>query len=36
MCLKNKKINVLEKSIENLSNILKRGNYTEWAYLLRK
>lgn len=34
MWLKKKKINLLEKSIENLSNILEEGNYVEWAYLL--
>lgn len=36
MWLKKRKINVLEKSIENLNNILEKGNYVEWAYLLRK
>lgn len=36
MWLKKEKINILEKSIENLSNILQKGNYEEWAYLLRK
>lgn len=34
MWLKKKKINLLEKSIENLSNVLEEGNYVEWAYLL--
>lgn len=34
MWVKKKKINLLEKSIENLSNILEEGNYIEWAYLL--
>lgn len=33
MWLKKKKINILEKSIENLSNMLQEGNYIEWAYL---
>lgn len=33
MWLKKKKVNILEKSIENLSNILEEGNYIEWAYL---
>lgn len=36
MWLKNKKINLLEKSIENLSQTLQKGNFVEWAYLLRK
>lgn len=36
MWLKKKKINILEKSIEKLSNILQESNYVEWAYLLRK
>lgn len=36
MWLKKRKINVLEKSIETLNNILEKGNYVEWAYLLRK
>ncbi len=36
MWLKNKKVNKLEKLIENLSNILQEGNFIEWAYLLRK
>ena len=36
MWLKKKKINRLEKLIENLINILEEGNYIEWAYLLRK
>lgn len=34
MWVKKKKINLLEKSIENLSNVLEEGNYIEWAYLL--
>ncbi len=34
MWLKNKKIGILEKSIENLSKTLQEGNYIEWAYLL--
>jgi hypothetical protein len=34
MWLKKKKINLLEKSIENLSHTLEEGNYVEWAYLL--
>lgn len=34
MWLKNKKINILEKSVENLSHTLQEGNYIEWAYLL--
>ena len=36
MWLKKEKINILEKSMENLSNTLQKGNYEEWAYLLRK
>ncbi len=36
MWLKKKKINLLEKSIENLSDTLQKGNFVEWAYLLRK
>lgn len=36
MWLKDKKINILNNSIENLSNILQKGNYVEWAYLLRE
>ena len=36
MCLKKKKINLLEKSIEKLSDNLEKSNYIEWAYLLRK
>lgn len=34
MWVKKKKINIIEKSIENLSHILQEGNYIEWAYLL--
>lgn len=34
MWLKKKKINILEQTIENLSNKLEEGNYIEWAYLL--
>ncbi|MCI8384277.1 MAG: hypothetical protein HFJ33_05400 [Clostridia bacterium] len=34
MWLKNKKINMLEKSIQNLSHTLEEGNFVEWAYLL--
>lgn len=34
MCLKNKKLNILEKSIDNLSNVLQKSNYLEWSYLL--
>lgn len=34
MWLKKKKINILEKAIENLSKTLQEGNYIEWAYLL--
>ena len=33
MWIKNKKIRIIEKSIENLSNMLQEGNYLEWAYL---
>jgi len=36
MWLKNKKINILNNTIENLSQILQKGNYVEWAYLLRQ
>lgn len=36
MWLKKKKVDILEKSIQNLSNTLQKGNYVEWAYLLRK
>ncbi len=36
MWLKRKKINLLEKSIEKLSQMLQEGNYVEWAYLIRK
>ena len=36
MWLKNKKEKLLEKSINNLSDTLEKGNYIEWAYLLRK
>ena len=36
MWLKNKKIKILDKSIENLSNTLEKGNYIEWSYILRK
>lgn len=36
MWLKKEKVNILEKSIEKLSNTLQKGNYEEWAYLLRK
>lgn len=35
MWLKRKKINILEKSIKDLGNILKKNNFEEWAYLLR-
>lgn len=28
-----KKMNILEKSIENLNRTLEEGNYVEWAYL---
>lgn len=34
MWIKKNKINILEKSIENLSHTLEEGNYVEWAYLL--
>ncbi len=36
MWLKNKKQDLLKKSIEKLSNMLQEGNYLEWAYLLRQ
>ena len=36
MWLKNKKQDLLKKSIDNLSNTLEKGNYTEWAYILRE
>ncbi len=36
MLFKKKKINLLEKSIDNLNNTLEKGNYIEWAYILRK
>lgn len=36
MWLKKEEINILEKSIEKLSKTLQKGNYEEWAYLLRK
>lgn len=36
MWLKKKKMKILNNSIENLNNILQKGNYIEWAYLLRK
>ena len=36
MWLKNKKVNMLEKSIKNLSNMLQEGNFLEWSYILRK
>ncbi len=36
MWSKNKKEKLLEKSINNLSNTLEKGNYIEWAYILRK
>lgn len=36
MWFKKGKVNLLEKSIDNLSNTLQKGNYEEWAYLLRK
>ena len=36
MILKNKKINILEKSINKLSKTLEEGNYLEWSYILRK
>lgn len=36
MWLRKKEVNILEKSIQKLSNILQEGNYVEWAYLLRK
>lgn len=35
MFFKKKKLNLLNQSIENLSNMLQEGNYVEWAYLLR-
>lgn len=35
MRLKRKKVNLLNDSIEKLNNILQKGNYVEWAYLLR-
>lgn len=34
MWIKKKKINILEKSISKLSEILQEGNYVEWVYLL--
>lgn len=36
MWLKKEKISILEKSIGNLSEMLEKGNYIEWAYLLRQ
>ena len=36
MWSKNKKEKLLEKSINNLSNTLEKGNYIEWSYILRK
>ena len=36
MLFKKKKINLLEKSIDNLNNTLEKGNYIEWSYILRK
>lgn len=36
MYIKNKKLNLLNQSIENLSKMLQEGNYVEWAYLLRQ
>ncbi len=36
MWIKNKKINLLNKSIEKLIKILQEGNYIELSYLLRK
>ena len=36
MWLKKKKVDMLNNSIEKLINILQKGNYVEWAYLLRK
>lgn len=34
MWLKKKKINLLEKGIEKLSDMLQEGNFVEWSYLL--
>lgn len=34
MWLKKRKINLLEKSIQKLINILQEGNYLEWSYIL--
>ena len=36
MWFKKEKVNLLEKSIENLSDTLEKGNYIEWAYILRE
>lgn len=34
MYIKNKKLNLLNQSIENLSKMLQEGNYAEWVHLL--
>lgn len=34
MWLKKRKINLLEKSIQKLINILQEENYLEWSYIL--
>ena len=36
MWLKNKKIKILNNTIEKLTSTLEKGNYIEWSYILRK
>ena len=36
MWLKNKKANLLEKSVDNLNNNLQQANFLEWSYILRQ
>lgn len=36
MWLKKKKVEILNTSIDKLNSILQKGNYVEWAYLIRK
>ena len=36
MFIKKRKINVLEKSVDNLNKTLEEGNFVELTYLIRK
>ena len=34
MCVKNKKIKTLEKTVENFRQTLEKSNFIEWSYIL--